>query len=78
MHICMSNDVTFTSIAIVGLHNFSFTHVMLNFPDGMNKVFELNRIYRVKYPLRYHNSTLLNGASTSFFIALSRVHQKVV
>ena len=33
---------------------------------------------RVKYPLRYPNSTLLNGATTSFIIAQSRVHQTLV
>ena len=28
------------------VHRFSFKHVMLNVPDGMNKVFELNRARR--------------------------------
>ena len=38
----MSNDGTFTLHVLLYhfiffVHNFSFTHVMLNFPDGMNK-----------------------------------------
>ena len=45
MHICMSIDVTFTCIAIsfhIYCSQFSFKHVMFNFPEGMNQVFELN------------------------------------
>ena len=45
MHIYMSVDVTSTRIAIsfhIYCTRFSFKRVMLNFPEGMNKVFELN------------------------------------
>ena len=46
MHICMSNDVIFYIVLlfhfIFAVHTFSFKHGMLNFPDGINKVFELD------------------------------------
>ena len=41
----MSNDVTFACNAIsfhIYCTQYFFKHVMLNFPDGVNKEFELN------------------------------------